>query len=66
MRLQFRVAKISNFSKAFSSVQFSSLLFSQNTIQYKNTLKGCKGAQEKPEGFMKPELPSLKEISKIK
>ena len=45
-RLQFRVAEISNFSKAFSSVQFSSFLFSQNTIQYKNTYRNCKVARE--------------------
>ena len=44
--LQFRVAEISNFSKAFSSVQFSSFLFSQNTIQYKNTYRNCKVARE--------------------
>ena len=45
-RLQFHVAKISNFSKAFSSVQFSSFLFSQNIIQYKNTYRNCKFARE--------------------
>ena len=38
----FAVAKISNFSKAFSSVQFSSFLFSQNIIQYKKTNRNCK------------------------
>ena len=45
-RLQFRVAAISNFSKAFSSVQFSSFLFSQNVIQYKNTYRNCNVARE--------------------
>ena len=45
-RLQFRVAEISNFSKAFSSVQFRSLLFNQNTIQQKNTYRNCKVARE--------------------
>ena len=45
-RLQFHVAEISNFSKAFSSVQFSSFLFSQNIIQYKNTYRNCKVARE--------------------
>ena len=45
-RLQFRVAEISSFSKAFSSVQFSSFLFSQNIIQYKNTYRNCKVARE--------------------
>ena len=46
-RLQFRVAEISSFSKAFSSVQFSSfLIFSQNIIQYKNTYRNCKVARE--------------------
>ena len=45
-RLQFHVAQISNFSKAFSSVQFSSFLFSQNIIQYKNTYRNCKVARE--------------------
>ena len=42
--LQFHVAEISNFSKAFSSVQF--ILFSQNIIQYKNTYRNCKVARE--------------------
>ena len=28
------------------SVQFSSFLFSQNTIQYKNTYRNCKVARE--------------------
>ena len=32
--------------KTFSSVQFSSLLFSQNTIQYKSTYRNCKVARE--------------------
>ena len=45
-RLQFRVAEISNFSKAFSSVQFSSVQFTQNIIQYKNTYRNCKVARE--------------------
>ena len=50
-RLQFHVAEISNFSKAFSllqfsSVQFSSFLFSQNIIQSKNTYRNCKLARE--------------------
>ena len=45
-RLQFRVAVISNFSKAFSSVQFSSFLFSQNVIQYKNTYRNCRVTRE--------------------
>ena len=45
--LQFRVAEISSFSKAFSSVQFTSLLFSQNIIQYKNTSRNCKVARER-------------------
>ena len=45
-RLQFHLAEISNFSKAFSSVQFISFLFSQNIIQYKNTYKNCKLARE--------------------
>ena len=40
-RLHFRVAEISNFSKAFSSVQFT-----QNIIQYKNTYRNCKVARE--------------------
>ena len=31
---------------AFSSVQFSSFLFSQNIIQYKNTYRNCKVARE--------------------
>ena len=56
-RLQFRVAQISDFSKAFSSVQFSSFLFRQNIMQYKNTYRNCKGAR-----LMKPGLPILKEI----
>ena len=39
-RLTFHVAGFSNFSKAFSSVQFSPFLFSQNKIiQYKNTYR---------------------------
>ena len=42
-RLQFHVAEISNFSKAFSS-----FLFSQNIIQYKNTYRNC-GFHQKPE-----------------
>ena len=50
--LQFRVAEISNFSKAFSSVQFSSFLFSQNTVQCKNTYRNCKVARE-PRGNQK-------------
>ena len=45
-RLQFRVGDILNFRKAFSSVQFSSFLFSQNIIQYKNTYRNCKVARE--------------------
>ena len=45
-RLQFRVAEISSSSKAFSSVQFSSFLFTQNIIQYKNTYRNCKVARE--------------------
>ena len=45
-RLQLHVAEISNFSKAFSSVQFRSFLFSQNIIQYKNTYRNCKVARE--------------------
>ena len=45
-RLEFSVAEISNFSKAFSSVKFSAFLFSQNTIQYKNTYRNCKVARE--------------------
>ena len=39
-RLQFHVAEISNFSKAFSS------FFSQNIIRYKNTYRNCKLARE--------------------
>ena len=31
---------------AFSSVQFSSFLFSQNIIQYRNTYRNCKLARE--------------------
>ena len=45
-RLQFHLAEISDFSKAFSSVQFISFLFSQNIIQYKNTYRSCKLARE--------------------
>ena len=65
-RLQFRVAEISDFSKAFSSVQFSSVqfssfLFRQNIMQYKNTYRNCKGARE-TRRLMQPELPILKEI----
>ena len=60
-RLQFRVAEISDFSKAFSSVQFSSFLFRQNIMQYKNTYRNCKGARE-TRRLMQPELPILKEI----
>ena len=51
-RLQFRVSEISNFSKAFSSVQFSSFLFSQNIIPYKNTHRNCNVARE-PRGNQK-------------
>ena len=43
------------FSKAFSSVQFSPFLFSQNIIQYENTYRNCKvaikGGRKKPEGL---------------
>ena len=47
-RLQFHVAKISNFSKAFSSVQFSSFLFRQNLIWYMDIYRNCdvKGSPE--------------------
>ena len=45
-RLHFRVAEISNFSKAFSSVQFRSVLFSQNIIQYKKSHRNCKVTRE--------------------
>ena len=45
-RLQFHVAEISNFSNAFSSVQFISFIFSQNIIQYKNTYRNSKLARE--------------------
>ena len=67
-RLQFHVAEISNFSKAFSSVQFSSFLFSQNIIQYKNTYRNCKVARspEETRRLMKPGLPSHKETLKSK
>ena len=41
MRLQFRVTEILIFSKAFSS-----FLFSQNIIQYRNTYRNCKVARE--------------------
>ena len=44
MCLQFHIAVISNFSKAFSSVH--SFLFSQKIIQYKNTDRNCKLARE--------------------
>ena len=46
MHLKFHVAEISDFSKASSSVQFSSFLFSQNIIQHKNTYRNCKLARE--------------------
>ena len=45
-RLQFRVSEMSNFSKTFSSVQFSSFLLSQNVIQYKNTYRNFNVARE--------------------
>ena len=44
MRLKFRVVGISNFSKAFSSVQL--ILFSQNIMQYENTFRNCMLARE--------------------
>ena len=51
-------------------VQFSSVHFYLAKIQYNTRthigIVRLQGAQKKPEGFMKPELPSLKEISKIK
>ena len=49
-------------------LQFSSVLFSQNKLQYKNTFKNCKLAREprRNQRFMKPGLPSHKEISKVK
>ena len=67
-RLQFHVTETSNFSEAFSSVQFSSFLFSQNIIQYKNTYRNCKVAREPRRNQKAYEAwaPSLKEISKIK
>ena len=45
-RLPFYDAEISYFSKAFSSVQLSSFLFSQNIIQYRKTYRNCKFARE--------------------
>ena len=41
---QFHVAE--SIILARRSVQFSSFLFSQNTIQYKNTYRNCKFARE--------------------
>ena len=41
---QFHVAESINFRRR--SVQFSPFLFSQNTIQYKNTYRNCKVARE--------------------
>ena len=41
---QFHVAE--SIILARRSVQFSSFLFSQNTIQYKNTYRNCKVARE--------------------
>ena len=43
------------------SVQFSSFLFRQNIMQYKNTYRNCKGARE-TRRLMKPGFPILKEI----
>ena len=61
-RLQFHLAQISNFSKAFTSVQFSSFLFSQNIIQCKNTYRNCEVAREprRNQKALKPGLPSHK------
>ena len=64
---QFHVPESINFRRR--SVQFSSFLFSQNTIQYKNTYRNYKVAREPSEEtrrLLKPGLPSHKEISKIK
>ena len=50
----------------FSSVQFS--LFSQNKLQNKNTYKNWKLAREprrNKKAYMKPALPSHREISKV-
>ena len=44
--LQFHAEEISNFSKAFNSVQFNLFLFSQNIIQYENTYRNCNVARE--------------------
>ena len=53
---------------ATRSVQFSSFLFRQNIIQYKNAYRNCKVAREprSNQKAKKPGLPSLKQISKIK
>ena len=51
-RLQFHVTEISNFSKAFSSVQFVFIQPKDNTIQeYLQELEGCEEAQKKLEGL---------------
>ena len=59
-----RVAEISNFSKAFSSVQFSSFLFSQNTVQYKNTYRNnivrLQGSPEETRRFYEAWAPQSK------
>ena len=68
MHFKFHVAEISNFSKAFSLVKFSSFLFSQNIIQCKNTYGNCKLAREarrNQKAYMKPGLPSHKEKTNL-
>ena len=67
-RLQFHLAEISNFSKAFSSFQFSSVHFYLAKIQYNTRIHigvvGWQGSQEETRRLMKPGLPSYKEILK--